>query len=113
MLALPVFALFLVVPGFWPKVLALVVIGLLNSGWYAVLQGQLYASLPGQSGAVIAVSAPFWLLTGLVPLGLGFVAGHFGIGVAMALLAVGPLGLAIGVPRAGSAGPVTMVEATE
>lgn len=111
--AIPVFLLFLVVPGFWPKVAALVLVGLLNSGWYAVLQGQLYASLPGQSGAVVSISAVFGLVTALVPLGLGLVAGEWGIGVAMALLVVGPIGLALGVPRAGVAGPVEVFEATE
>lgn len=112
-IAIPVFVLFLVMPGFWPKGAALALVGLLNSGWYAVLQGQLYASLPGQSGAVVSISAVFGLVTALVPLGLGLVAGEWGIGVAMALLVVGPIGLALGVPRAGVAGPVEVFEATE
>ena len=113
-IALPVFVGFLVVPGFWPKVGALVFIGLLNSGWYAVLKGQLYASLPGQSGAVMSISAVFDLATAAIPLTLGVVAGKWGIGAAMALLAVGPIGLAILVPRAGSAAPTfERIEATE
>jgi FSR family fosmidomycin resistance protein-like MFS transporter len=112
--AVPVFLLFLVVPGFWPKVVALVAVGLLSSGWYAVLQGQLYASLPGQSGAVVSISAVFGLVTALVPLGLGFVAGQFSITAAMAILAIGPVGLALGVPRAGSRCPSPRTgEATE
>ncbi len=113
-IALPVFVAFLIVPGFWPKVSALVLIGLLNSGWYAVLKGQLYASLPGQSGAVMSISAVFDLATAAIPLTLGLVAGRWGIGAAMALLAIGPVGLAILVPRAGSVAPAfERVEATE
>jgi FSR family fosmidomycin resistance protein-like MFS transporter len=104
-----VFVLFLLLPGFWPKVSALVVIGLLNSGWYAVLKGQLYASLPGQSGAVMSISAVFDLATAAIPLTLGLVAGHWGIGMAMALLAVGPVGLAVLVPRAGEAAGLMQV----
>ena len=112
--AIPVFVLFLVVPGFWPKVGALVVVGLLNSGWYAVLKGQLYTSLPGQSGAVMSISAVFDLATAVVPLALGLVAALWGIGAAMALLVIGPVGLAIVVPAAGSAAPtLERFEATE
>ncbi|MBN9491901.1 MFS transporter [bacterium] len=113
MIALPVFVLFLIVPGFWPKVSALVLIGLLNSGWYAVLKGQLYASLPGQSGTVMSISAVFDLATALVPLTLGLVAGQWGIGAAMALLAIGPVGLAIGVPRDATMGRCERSRATE
>ncbi|HKS91947.1 MAG TPA: MFS transporter, partial [Tepidiformaceae bacterium] len=112
--AIPVFVAFLAMPGFWPKVAVLTLVGLLNSGWYAVLKGQLYASLPGQSGAVMSISAVFDLAMAAIPLTLGFVAGQWGIGVAMALLVLGPVGLALLVPRAGSVAPAfERVEATE
>jgi len=38
------------------KLAALGALGLLNSGWYAIPMAQLYAALPGQSGAALAAS---------------------------------------------------------
>jgi FSR family fosmidomycin resistance protein-like MFS transporter len=50
------FPAFLLVPGFTPKLVILSFIGLFNSGWYSILQGQLYSSLPGQSGTLLAAA---------------------------------------------------------
>lgn len=96
---LGLYAAFLAVPGFGAKVAVLAVMGLLNAGWYTILQAQLYASLPGRSGAVVAISAAFGMVEALIPLGIGLMAEGWGITAAMVVLAVGPVGVIVGVPR--------------
>jgi len=51
------FALFLLVPGFLPKLVVVILVNLLNTGWYPILQGRLYSSLPGQSASLMAISS--------------------------------------------------------
>jgi FSR family fosmidomycin resistance protein-like MFS transporter len=56
------FTLLLLMPGFWIKLVLLGLLGFFNAGWYSILQGQLYSSMPGQSGTVMALSNIFgWL----------------------------------------------------
>jgi len=31
-------------------------LGFFNSGWYSILQGQLYTAMPGQSGTVMTLN---------------------------------------------------------
>jgi MFS transporter, FSR family, fosmidomycin resistance protein len=95
----PAYVLFLLLPGFEAKVAALGLVALLGCGWYAVLQGQLYASLPGQSGAVISISSAFGIAEAAIPISFGLLAQRFGIGAAMLLLVLGPIALALGTPR--------------
>ena len=93
------FPLFLLVPGVIPKLVILAVIGLFNAGWYSILKGQLYSSMPGQSGTVLAVNNISGLIGSLIPLGVGLVAGQFGLAVAMWLMMLGPVALIVGIPR--------------
>lgn len=90
---------FLLVPGFLPKLVLIGAIGLLNAGWYAILKAQMYGTMPGQSGTVLAVDSIFGFVEKLVPLGLGLLAARFGLGVALWALAVGPVFVWLGVLR--------------
>ncbi len=93
------FPLFLLVPGVWPKLLMLGLIGFANAGWYSILKAQLYAAMPGQSGTVMTVGNVSGLFNSLIPLGIALAAERFGLGAAMWLLILGPLALLFGVPR--------------
>jgi FSR family fosmidomycin resistance protein-like MFS transporter len=100
---LALFPAFLLIPAPWVKIGLLGLLGLFNSGWYAILQAQVYSAMPGQSGAVMAVDNVFGLAGTLIPLGLGFVAEAFDLRVTMWLLWVGPAALLVGLPtRPGS-----------
>jgi len=90
---------FLLVPSFWLKLVLLGMLGLFNSGWYAVLQAQVYSAMPGQSGRVMTVGNLFGLVGGLLPLSLGFVAERFDLELTMWLLMLGPLVLLVGIPK--------------
>lgn len=91
---------FLLAPWLPAKLALLGALGLLNAGWYAILQAQLYAALPGQSGTALAATNLGGLFGSLLPLGLGLVAQAAGLGAAMWLLLAGPVALLIGLPRA-------------
>jgi FSR family fosmidomycin resistance protein-like MFS transporter len=96
---LVVFPAFLLAPNIAAKLVLLALIGLLNAGWYAILQARLYASLPGQSGAALAGTNIAGLVAGLVPLAIGAIAGHVGLGPTMWLLLAGPVALLVALPR--------------
>ncbi len=93
------FPAFLLVPWFGLKVALLALLGLGNSGWYAILKGQLFSALPGQSGTVMAIDAAFSLVAGATPALLGWVAQWAGLPVTMWLLLLGPVALIVGLPR--------------
>ncbi|HEY1641803.1 MAG TPA: MFS transporter [Streptosporangiaceae bacterium] len=94
--ALLLYPAFLVVPGFWPKVVILAGLSLVTAAWYPVLQAQLYASLPGQSGTAVSLLSAAGLAGGLGPLTVGFVAGALGLGWALGLLVVVPAAMLAG-----------------
>jgi FSR family fosmidomycin resistance protein-like MFS transporter len=96
---LVLFPLFLLAPGYWPKLALLALVGLGNAGWYAILQGQLYSAMPGQSGTVMAVNSGFGLVSGFIPGLLGAIAHAAGLPVTMWLLLLGPVALVLGLPR--------------
>lgn len=96
---LGLYAAFLLLPNFWAKLAALACMGLFNSGWYAILKGQLYSTLPGQSGTVMAVGSVFGLAEALVPTLLGVMAERVGLGPTMWVLLLGPMALLVGLPR--------------
>lgn len=73
---------FLLAPGLWPKVAVLALLGLFNSGWYAIFQAQPYSALPGKRGTALAVTNVSGLVASIVP-----------------LLLVGPVALLIGLRR--------------
>jgi FSR family fosmidomycin resistance protein-like MFS transporter len=90
---------FLLAPELWSKMALLALLGLFNAGWYAILQGQLYSSMPGRSGSVMAVSNIYGLVGGLLPIGFGLLAERYDLAAVMWLLALGPLALLVGIPR--------------
>jgi FSR family fosmidomycin resistance protein-like MFS transporter len=53
------------------KLALLGAMGLLNSGWYAILKARFYAAMPGRAGAAMAVSNLAGVAGSLVPIGLG------------------------------------------
>jgi FSR family fosmidomycin resistance protein-like MFS transporter len=98
-LALLVYPAFLVTPGIGAKLGLVAVLGLLNSGWYAIPQARLYAALPGRSGSAIAVGGVGGFAGASVPLVLGFVAGATGLAATMWILLLAPLALLVFAPR--------------
>jgi FSR family fosmidomycin resistance protein-like MFS transporter len=100
LIELLLFPAFLLVPGYLPKLLLLGLLGFFNAGWYAILKGRLYSTMPGQSGTVMAVGNVFGLVGGLIPLVVGLVAQQVGLSVTMWALLLGPIALLVGLPRA-------------
>ena len=98
-LELLLFPTFLLVPNLIIKFILLGLLGLFNAGWYAILKGRLYSSMPGQSGTVMALDNVIGLLGKLLPFTIGLVAQYFGLSAAMWLLVLGPIALLIGLPR--------------
>jgi FSR family fosmidomycin resistance protein-like MFS transporter len=94
---LVLFPLFLLVPWFSLKLVFLGLLGLLNSGWYAILQAQVYATLPGRSGTALALFNLSCLGGALLPIALGVAAQTFGLAASFWLLWLGPLALVIGI----------------
>jgi len=90
---------FLLVPDLWAKFVLIGLLGLFNSGWYAILQGRLYSAMPGQSGTVMAVKNVSGLVGGLLPVAIGLAAERYGLGPTMWLLMLGPIALLLGLPR--------------
>lgn len=99
LLELALFPAFLLVPWVWLKLVFVALLGFFNSGWYAILQGRLYSSMPGQSGTVMAVGNITGLIGGLLPFAIGLAADAFGLHVAIWLLLAGPIALLLGLPR--------------
>jgi FSR family fosmidomycin resistance protein-like MFS transporter len=90
---------FMLVPGFILKIIFIVLVNLFNTGWYPILQGRLYSSLPGQSASVMAIGAVTDPFMKLLPLFIGLIADKFGLGAAMWILILGPIALLIGLPN--------------
>ena len=97
--ALGVYPAFLLVPGDGIKLALVALLGLLNSGWYAIPKAGLYASLPGRSGTAVAVGGLGGLVGACVPLLLGFLAGAAGLAATMWILLLAPVALVVLVPR--------------
>lgn len=97
--ALACYPLFLAVPGYWPKLVLLAALGLLNSGWYAIPKAGLYGSLPGQPGAAIALGGITGLVGAAVPLAIGVAAEIAGLGATMWALLAAPVILLALTPR--------------
>ena len=96
---LVLFPFFLLSPTYWLKLVLLGLLGLFNSGWYAILKANLFSSLPGKSGSVLALDNVSGMFGKLIPFGIGLAAQAVGLGPAMWLLLAGPLALLIGLPR--------------
>lgn len=106
---LVLFPIFLLAPSLAVRLVALGLLGFFNSGWYSILQGQLYSAMPGQSGTVMTLSDVSGLVGRLIPLGIGLLAQQFGLGPAMWVLILGPVALLVGLPR-GTGRPTNIVE---
>ena len=101
------FAIFLLVPGLIPKMVAIVFVNFFNTGWYPILQGRLYSNLPGQSASIMAIGAVTTPIAKFFPLAIGFLADQFGLQTAMWILILGPIALIIGLPRSRNQFPVS------
>lgn len=93
------FLLFLLAPALWMRFALVGLLGLFNAGWYSILKARLYSAMPGQSGTVMTVTNLFGLIGGLVPMALGLAAERVGLRWTMWLLMLGPVALAVGLPR--------------
>lgn len=91
--SLAVYPPFLVLPGSVPKLVLLAALGLLNSGWYAIPKAGLYSALPDRSGAAVGLGGIGSLAGALVPLALGLLAEHAGLGTTMWVLVAAPVAL--------------------
>ncbi len=98
-LELVLFPVFLLILNPWLKLVVLGALGLFNSGWYAILQGNLYSSMPGRSGTVMTLGNVAGFFGKLIPFGIGLAAQRFGLGSAMWILLAGPLALLFGLPK--------------
>src|SRR5260370_7700799 len=84
------YPLFLVLPGVGAKIVVVAVVSLLTSGWYPVLQARLYQSLPGQSGAQLAIGNVFRIAATPIPLLIGLAAPRYGPARARRAFPLGP-----------------------
>jgi FSR family fosmidomycin resistance protein-like MFS transporter len=94
----PLYVAFLLVP--WPlaKIGLVLALRLATLGWYPVMEGEAYASVPGRSGTVKAISSLSGLAAGALIWFLGWFAGQAGLQTAMWLLLAGPVCLLLFVP---------------
>jgi MFS transporter, FSR family, fosmidomycin resistance protein len=106
LLELFAFAIFLLIPGFLFKLIFVIAVNLFNTGWYPILQGRLYSSLPGQSASIMAIGSVTAPLAKFFPFFIGFLADQFGLQTAMWILLLGPIALLIGLPRRNNQFPI-------
>ena len=99
LLELFAFTVFLLMPGFIPKLVVVIAVNLFNTGWYSILQGRLYSSLPGQSASVMAIGSVTAPLAKFFPFLIGLLADQFGLQIAMWVLILGPIALLMGLPK--------------
>jgi FSR family fosmidomycin resistance protein-like MFS transporter len=104
LVVLAVYPAFLLVAEPASKLALLGALGLLNAGWYAILKARLYEEMAGQSATVMTLGNVFGLAGSLLPLLMGFAAERYGLGAAMWLPLLAPVGLLVGVPRRAKAG---------
>lgn len=94
--ALGLFPAFLLAPSVPAKLGLLALLGLCTAPWYPVLKADLYASLPGRSGTVMAVGSVAGLVGASFPMLLGLAAERLGLGSTMWLLLAAPVALLLG-----------------
>ncbi len=98
-LALGLYVAFLLVPFVWLKFVLIGALSLCTAGWFAILQGKTYATLPGRSGLIVAATSLANVVNLFVPVAIGQVADTLGLSWAMWLLVLGPLALIVGLPK--------------
>jgi MFS transporter, FSR family, fosmidomycin resistance protein len=99
------FPAFLLVPGLGLKLGMLAGLSIATAPWYPVLKAGLFASLPGRSGLAVSLGSVAGLAGGLGPLAVGLLAQHFGLGWAMAALALVPVAMLAAPGRSRPPGP--------
>jgi len=92
------FVAFLLVPGVAAKLALVGAIGVVNAGWYPVLQARLYGALGEASGLALTVGALF-PLNAVLPLGIAALAERYDLAVALWPLLAAPVALLLLVPR--------------
>jgi FSR family fosmidomycin resistance protein-like MFS transporter len=90
---------FLLAPWTPVKIGLALLVRLATLGWYPVLEGEAYAAAQGRSGTMKAVQSLGGLVAGALAGVIGWVAGLAGLQTAMWILLLGPLCLAVCVPR--------------
>jgi FSR family fosmidomycin resistance protein-like MFS transporter len=95
---LVLFPAFLLTSSFYPKLVLVGLLGFFNAGWYAILKANLYKTMPGQSGNVLALDNISGMFGKTLPFIIGLVAQTYGLQSAMWLLLAGPIALLIGLP---------------
>ena len=93
---LAMYPAFLLAPSFELKLVVAGLLGFASAGWYSVLQGRAYSSMPGRSGTIVALGNVFGIAASVIPLGLGVVSANWGLDTAMWLLLAGPVALLFG-----------------
>ena len=93
---LAMYPAFLLAPSFELKLVVVGLLGFASAGWYSVLQGRAYSSMPGRSGTIVALGNVFGIAASVIPLGLGVVSANWGLDTAMWLLLAGPIALLFG-----------------
>jgi FSR family fosmidomycin resistance protein-like MFS transporter len=92
------YAFWLLAPWIWAKIGLIILIKLVTMGWYEVLQGEAFATVPGRSGTVMAIDSIVGLVGGGISFLIGWVAARMGLPAAMWILIAGPVSLALFVP---------------
>ena len=105
--ALVAYPAFLLVPSTGAKLGLLALLGLLNSGWYALPKAGLYSTLPGRSGTAVAVAGVGGFVGAAVPAVLGFLAQLAGLAPVMWVLLLAPAVLFARVPGRESRVPLS------
>lgn len=93
---LTLYPAFLLVSSFEMKLIVVGLLGFSSAGWYSILQGRAYSSMPGRSGTIVALGNVFGIVASVVPFGLGVVSANWGLDTAMWLLLAGPVALLVG-----------------
>jgi MFS transporter, FSR family, fosmidomycin resistance protein len=101
------YAAWLLAPWLWAKIGLIILIKLVTLGWYEVLQGEAFATIPGRSGTVMATNSIMGLLGGGISFFIGWAAAQVGLPAAMWLLLAGPICLVLFVPK-----PIPLVNAS-
>jgi len=93
------YAAWLLAPWLWAKIGLIILIKLVTLGWYEVLDGESFATLPGRSGTVMAIGSVIGLLGGGMSFVVGWIAAQAGLPAAMWILLAGPISLALFIPK--------------
>ena len=90
-----VFTAALLAPWLWVKLLLLILVGITTLGWYPVLQGEAYATIPERTGTVMAVNSLTGLVSGGIAWFIGWLAEQIGLSSAMWFLLLSPISLVL------------------